>query len=167
MYGSGGSKGPTYAVNLAGDLLGNGFYYFTVSAEGDGINYTNSLFVVSDAFEYTGESAPPLPAPAGLAWEIEQGENGLQYYATWSNLHDYIDSDSFCVEVYNQSGDYVGRTIWTKADIGLFRGYKGIRLTRIVTMEASGRYRFTVQALTSRANEYSKPYAFPCAGRIL
>ena|GEM_PF-1174707 len=154
MYGSGGSKGPTYAVNLAGDLLGNGFYYFTVSAEGDGVNYTNSPFVVSDAFEYTGESAPPLPVPAGLAWEIEQGENGLQYYATWSNLHDYIDSDSFCVEVYNQSGDYVGRTIWTKADIGLFRGYKGIRLTRIVTMEASGRYRFTVQALTSRANEY-------------
>ncbi len=154
MSGSGGVNGPIYEVNLAGNLKENGLYYFTVSAEGDGVSYANSPFVVSDVFEYTGEYAPHLPTPSGLAWKAEEGSNGLQYYATWDNFDDYIDTDSFDVKVYNQAGDYVGRNIWTKADIGFERGYSGIRLTWLVTAEAEGRYRFTVKVLTSRANEY-------------
>lgn len=42
-------------------LAENGFYYFTVSAVGDGIQYADSPYAVSDVFEYTGEDAPPLP----------------------------------------------------------------------------------------------------------
>jgi hypothetical protein len=161
MYGSNGVIGSLYDVNLSGNLQGNGFYYFTVSAEGDGVNYTNSPFAVSDAFAYTGESAPFLPTPAGLRWETVKQPNGTQYYAAWGNLGDYVDADSFDVLVYNQSGDLVGINIWTKEDV-MKLGRGGIWIAPSVLNEAGGRFRFTVQCLTSRPNEYrSSPMPDP------
>ena len=40
---------------------------------GDGVQYADSPYVLSDAFEYTGEEAPILPAPTGLAWKMREG----------------------------------------------------------------------------------------------
>lgn len=61
---------PTYEVNLGSDFWENGFYYFAVSAVGDGISFSDSPYVLSDAFEYTGEDASPLPTVAGLKWKL-------------------------------------------------------------------------------------------------
>lgn len=101
----------TYAVNISSELWENGFYYFAVSADGDGVNYSDSPYVISDAFEYTGESAPTLPAPTGLQWRMFETDDGRAYYATWSNLDDYEDADSFNVTVYDKDGNYVMNNI--------------------------------------------------------
>lgn len=51
--------------------------------------------------------------------------------------------------------------IWTKADI-MEAGYGGINVRREFLAEADGKFRFTVQALTSRPNEYqSSPMPDP------
>lgn len=131
----------------------NGFYYFEVSADGDGVHFSDSPYVLSDAFEYTGEFAPPLPTPTGLAWEMVESDRGLQYYATWSNLDDYVDTGSFNVRVYNQSGDMVMNNMMTKEQINSI-GRNGIWLSSDFLMEESEAYRFTVQAQTSSPNEY-------------
>lgn len=152
-----------FEMNLASYLYENGFYYFAAAATGDGIYYADSPFVLSDAFEYTGESAPALPVPEGLEWRIYEGaeESGRYYWATWSNLDDYADTDSFNVCVYDKDGNYVMNNIWTKADV-VEAGYSGINIRREFLTEAEGRYRFTVQALTSRPNEYqSSPMPDP------
>lgn len=156
MWGTFPSIGSLYAVNIAKELQGNGFYYFTVSAEGDGVNYLNSPFVVSDAFEYTGESAPRLPNPAGLTWKSFEEPDGVHYFAICDNLDDYAATDSLNVEVYNQSGDYIGRNIGEKEKMMSYRGGEvmGIQITDNILMEAGGSYRFIIQAVTSRANEY-------------
>ncbi len=36
------------------------------------------------------------------------------YCATWSNIDDYEDKDSFNICVYDQDGNYVMNNIWTK-----------------------------------------------------
>lgn len=143
----------TCEYNLASGLGTNGFYYFSVSADGDGANYASSPYVMSDAFVYTGESAPTLPAPTGLEWKIFETDEGRQYYATFSNLDDYEDADSFNVCVYDQDGNYVMNNIWTKEMI-LYAGYSGIRVRREFLTDLNGAYRFTVEAYTSRPNEY-------------
>lgn len=143
----------TYAVNLAGELEENGFYYFAVSADGDQIRYDASPYAISDAFEYTGQSAPSLPAPEGLEWLMFETENGREYYATWSNLDDYEDDDYFNVTVYDKDGNYVMNNIWEKYYIEE-RGYNGIRINREFLSDLNGAYRFTVEAYTSRPNEY-------------
>lgn len=143
----------TYAVNLAGELWKNGFYYFAVSAVGDQINYDDSVYVLSDAFEYTGEFAPTLPAPTGLEWSMFETEDGREYYATWSNLDDYRDDDYFNVTVYDKDGNYVMNNIWEKYFIEE-RGHNGIRVRREFLSDPDGAYRFTVEAYTSRPNEY-------------
>lgn len=160
MRGNGvnGINYPTYKVNIGTDLWENGFYFFAVSAVGDGVKYADSPYVMSDAFEYTGADAPLLPTPTGLAWSVLDG--GQAHFATWSNLDDYADTDSFEVRVYNQSGVRVSTNIWTKNDI-LSTGYGGIWFDPKVFAE-SGKYRFTVQALTSRPNEFkSSPMPNP------
>lgn len=143
----------TYELNIATDLWENGFYYFAVSADGDGVNYASSPYVISDAFEYTGEDAPMLPAPTGLEWKMFETDKGRQYYATWSNLDDYEDTDNFNVCVYDKDGNYVMNNIWTKKGI-MSVGYNGIRVNREFLTDLDGAYRFTVEAYSSRPNEY-------------
>ncbi len=163
MRGNGGidTAAGTYSVNMVYDLQENGFYYFEVCAAGDGIQYADSAYVMSDAFEYTGEDAEELPVPEGLQWKMYEGETERVFYAIWSNLDDYADTDSFNVTVYDKNGDYVMNNIWTKAQI-LERGYGGIRIRQEFLTDVDGAYRFTVQALTSRPNEYrSSPMPDP------
>lgn len=141
--------------NSVTDWRGNGFYYFTVSAAGDGVNYADSPFVVSDAFMYTGEAAPPLPAPTELVWKLLEKDNSRIYYATWSNLDDYEDKDAFNVTFYDETGAYVMNNTWTKSQINQ-GGYGGIPIrTEFLKSEPGSAYRFTVQAYSSRPNEYS------------
>lgn len=155
MRGNGGidEATSTYLVNLSGELKENGFYYFAVSANGDQISYDNSPYVISDAFEYTGETAPQLPAPTGLEWLMFETDKGREYYATWNNLDDYADDDCFNVTVYDQDGNYIMNNIWEKYYI-VERGYNGIRINREFLSDLNGAYRFTVEAYTSRPNEY-------------
>lgn len=144
---------PTFDVNVSTLFLQNGFYYFSVCAEGDGVRYTDSPYVMSSkAFHYTGQSSPPLPAPAGLAWKLVDEGAGQQHFATWSNLSDYADLDSFNVRIYNQEGEQVCNNIWTKKEI-LSIGHGGIWFSS-GKFEPDGGYRFTVQVQTSRPNEY-------------
>jgi len=152
-----------FEMNFARFFEENGFYFFTVSCKGDGIQYADSPYVVSDAFEYTGESAPTLPVPTGLEWRMFESTegNGRIFLATWDNLDDYADTDSFNVCVYDKDGNYVMNNIWTKAVI-VERGTNGIQIRRQFLTEPDGAYRFTVQALTSRPNEFrSSPMPDP------
>ena len=163
MYGAGmiDEATDTYRMNMSDYLQENGFYYFEVCAAGDGIQYTDSEYVMSDAFKYTGESAPALPVPTGLQWRLTTTEEGRGYYATWNNLDDYADTDSFNVCVYDKNGNYVTNNIWTKKLV-MERGYSGIRIRPEFFTEEDGAFRFTVQAYTSRPNEYkSSPMPDP------
>lgn len=163
MSGNMAGDEPFFSVNLNPFLWENGFYYFTVCAEGDGIIYADSQYVMSDAFEYTGESAPELPVPTGLEWRTVRSreQDAWFYYATWDNLDDYADTDSFNVCVYDKAGNYVMNNIWPK-DYIVSEGYGGIRIRADVLRKAGEEYRFTVQALTSRPNEYrSSPMPDP------
>lgn len=155
MRGDGGidEETSTYLVNLSGELFEDGFYYFAVSAEGDQTNYADSPYVISDVFEYTGESAPQLPAPEGLEWAMFETPDGREYYATWTNLDDYEDDDSFNVTVYDQDGNYIMNNIWEKYYIEE-RGYNGIRVRAEFLSDPDCSYRFTVEAISSRPNAY-------------
>lgn len=151
---------PQYEQNLATQLWENGYYYFAVSAVGDTVNYADSPYVMSDAFHFTGEDAPLLPTPTGLEWKVIEDE-GQQHFATWSNLDDYADTDSFNARVYNQEGIQVMNNIWSKADI-LSIGHGGIWFEKEIFEEAGSKYRFTVQVQTSRPNEFkSSPMPNP------
>lgn len=148
--------------NFATMLERNGFYYFAISALGDGIHYADSPYVISDAFEYTGESAQPLPAPTGLEWRIVETDDTRQYYAVWDNLDDYEDEDWFNVTVYDQTGSYVMNNTWKKSSI-VEHGYGGILIrAQLLTSRSECSYRFTVQVYSSRPNEYqSSPMPDP------
>lgn len=147
-----------FELSFVTELVKNGFYYFEVCAVGDGIRYTNSPYVMSDAFEYTGEDALPLPSPTGLKWEIKQKENGWkQYFATWSNLDDYEDDDSFNVVVFDKNGNYVMNNIWTKKMI-ILDGNGGIDIRPEFLTEEGSPYRFAVQVRSSRPNEYKSSF---------
>lgn len=147
-----------YELNVGKEFQENGFYYFTVAADGDGVRFSDSSYVLSDAFEYTGEDAPRLPTPTTPTWNLIDGDEA--HFACWSNLDDYADTDSFEVRVYNQSGSRVATNIWPKKDI-LNSGYGGVWL-RPETFEEPDKYRFTVQAQTSRPNEFrSSPMPDP------
>ena len=148
---------PTFDVNFSMEFWENGFYYFAVAAEGDGVFYTDSPYVVSDAFEYRGEDAPLLPVPTGLAWSIVNTDKGWVYYATWDNLEDYEDADSFDVTVYDKNNEYVTNNIWTKEYI-MNDGYGGIRIRPEFMTQKDGAYRFTVQVQTSRPNEFKSSF---------
>lgn len=109
---------------------------------------------MSDAFEYTGEFAPSLPTPTGLKWKMVEGDEERLYFATWSNFDDYEDLDSFNVTVYDKSGEYVMNNILTKEQIKDRWQYGGMRIRKEFLSDEDGEYRFTVQAYTSRPNEY-------------
>lgn len=147
---------PFFYVNLNSSLAQNGYYYFVVYARGDGENYSDSAYAVSDVFHYTGENAPHLPEPTGLAWNMyfDQETSRLHYYAIWENLDEYEDTDSFNVTIYDKKGDYVFNNIWTKKAI-ITAGHGGILIRPQFLTKSDEEYRFTVQALTSRPNEYS------------
>lgn len=151
---SDGEEAAVYQVSLSEQFQENGFYYFAVSADGDGGQYESSPYAISDAFAYTGESAPLLQAPAGLTWKkAADGSGNIQYYAAWDNLDDYEDADSFNVRVYNADGDFAGNNIWTKEEI-VSIGQGGVWIDRKMMAQESGPYRFTVQVYSSRPNEY-------------
>ncbi len=146
-----------YQMNLSAHLSENGFYYFAAAAVGDGVQYTDSSFAVSDAFHFTGEAAPVLPEPSGLAWTELQfnkpDDPVISRYATWENLDDYADQDSFNVIVFDASGSIILNNIWSKAQITSI-GHNGIELSRLPAPEESGPYRFAVEVYSSRPNEY-------------
>lgn len=163
MQGNGGkdSNFPTYQTSVTSNMWENGFYYFAVSAVGDGIGFSDSPYVMSDAFEYTGESAPSLPTPTGLAWEVINGVEGREHYAVWSNLDGYADQDTFNVRVYDKFGALISNNKWTKEFINSI-GHGGVWFPPEIFAEAGGAYRFTVQVETSRPNEYkSSPMPHP------
>lgn len=151
------SSDPAFAVydmNFSRFLEENGFYYFAVCAAGDGKRYTDSPYVLSDAFRYTGADAPLLPAPEGLAWEIISTELGPMCYATWSNLDDYGDQDSFNVQVFDENGEFVVNNIWNKQQITSI-GCSGIQLSASCFSPGEGHaYRFAVEVGSSHPNEY-------------
>lgn len=161
MRGNGGidEENGTYLVNLSLYLEEDGYYYFAVSADGDGINYADSPYVISDAFHYTGSSAPTLPAPTGLAWRMYETDEGREYYAVWDNLDDYADDDCFNVCVYDKDGNYVMNNVWEKYYIEE-RGCGGIRIRRQFLSDLDNEYRFTVEVYSSRPNEY-KSFLMP------
>ncbi len=146
----------TIRWNVTTGFKENGVYYFTLSAVGDGIQYADSPYVVSDAFVFTGESAPPLPSPTGLRWRTYEVDDSRLYYATWDNLDDYDDNDSFNVTFYDKDGNYIMNNTWTKIDI-VDRGYGGIPIREsFMSHDSNGAYRFTVQVYSSRPNEYKE-----------
>ncbi len=149
----------TCRLNITYEVCENGFYYFAISADGDGIHYASSPYAISDAFEYTGESAPSLPAPEGLEWKMAETDKGRQYYASWANLDVYEDADTFNVWVYDKDGNYVMNNIWTKEHI-IDIGYGGIRVRSEFLSDLDNAYRFTVEVYSSRPNEYSS-YLMP------
>lgn len=154
-FGGGSRNAETMKWNITPWLEGNGFYYFTVSAVGDGVQYADSPFVVSDVFEYTGEEAPSLAVPTGLAWRTYEVDNRKLYYAVWDNLDDYDDKDCFEVRVYDQTGAYVLNNTWSKSLIEEV-GYSGINIQAEYLIPGPGnKYRFTVQVYSARPNEYS------------
>ncbi len=141
--------------NITPYLEDNGFYYFTVSARGDGIRYADSPFAVSDGFEYTGESAPPLAVPTGLAWRLHETGDSRSYCATWDNLEDYAEKDVFNVTFYDETGAYVMENTWPKSYIEEC-GLGGIYIpTEFLVSKPGAAYRFTVQVYSSLPNEYS------------
>lgn len=154
--GKGYREKETLNWNVSHEFKENGIYYFTLSAVGDGVQYTDSPYTVSDAFVYTGESAPPLPAPTGLSWKIYEEDNSRLYCATWDNLDDYDDKDSFNVTFYDKNGNYVMNNTWTKSHI-ISKGYGGILIREtFLSHEPGSAYRFTVQVYSSRPNEYKE-----------
>ena len=152
----------TQSWNLSSVLEENGFYYFSIAATGDGYQYADSPYVISDAFEYTGESAPLLPAPVGLEWKIYEIDDNKQYYALWSNLDEYEDKDTFNVTLYDETGVYVMNNTWSK-ELIREQGYGGIKISTLFLISGPDRaYRFTVQVYSSRPNEYrSSPMPDP------
>lgn len=143
------------SYNLTPVLAENGLYYFTMASVGDGIRYTDSPFVVSDVFEYTGMDAPHLPSPTGLTWALYEIDNTRKYYAIWDNIGDYEDGDWFNVTVYDNTGAYVMNNTWSKSQI-VQKGLGGISVPAEFLIAGPDKaYRFTVQAISSRPNEYS------------
>lgn len=143
-----------FDFHMSNWFKGNGFYYFTVCAQGDGIHYSDSSYVTSDLFEYTGESAPELPLPTDLAWVQRLDSNWKQiFYATWGNLDEYEDSDYFYVTVYDKDGERIMQTGWTKETI-LSKPVHGISMRAEYLNGENNKYRFVVRAVSSRPNEY-------------
>lgn len=144
---------PTYEWSFSPEFWENGYYYFAIAAVGDGVTYADSPYVVSDAFKYTGEDAPIVPAPTGLAWKMVQNESQWVFYATWDNMDDYVDKDRFNVIVHDKNNKYVTNNIWTKEYI-MSLGNGGVRIRPEFLTQEDGAYRFAVEVQSSRPNQY-------------
>lgn len=155
-FGVDGTTG-LYQNSLGQCLEENGYYYFAVSAQGDGITYADSPFAVSDAFLYTGADAPVLPAPEGLRWNVKTGSSSAEYYAAWDNLDDYADGDRFHVCFYDGDNRLFTINEWSKRDI-MAVGSGGVWLDQTMLGAQTKRVRFTVTVYTSRPNEYRSYY---------
>lgn len=142
-----------FDLNFAEEFWDNGYYYFSVCASGDGITYADSPYVLSDAFAFTGKDAPRLPTPEGLYWTMKQIGEDRYYFAAISNWEDYADQDSFNAIVYREDGEYVTNNILVKQFI-FEKEWPGVRIRPEFVNEPGQSYRFAVQVLTSRPNEY-------------
>lgn len=140
---------------LSDEFQENGFYYFAVSAAGDGIHYADSPYVSSDLFEYTGESAPLLPLPAGLAWNmVNDPDTGAKtFYGIWSNLDEYEDKDYFYLRLYDKDNNEIMCNCWSKEMI-VAKNRRGISIRSQFLSDVNNSYRFTIQVVSSRPNEY-------------
>lgn len=158
-----GSLNPNYEffpIPLSDELWDNGYYYFAVCAVGDGIQYTDSPYVISDVFQFTGASAPRLPTPTDLAWQIKEGENSREFYATF-DIEPYEDNDMFYLFIYDSQGNYVMSSYQYKTNL-LAREIHGFRIKPEFILAKDESFRFAVQVLTSRPNEYrSSPAVYP------
>lgn len=151
-----------FNVSFTEELGENGFYYFAVRASGDGVTYADSPYVLSDAFAYTGKDAPSLLAPEGLCWTAEETDDQRLYFATISNWDDYEDKDMFNAYVYDEDGEYVMNNMLTK-EFMFDRGMPGVKIRQEFVGEPGKTYRFAIQVLSSRPNEYkSSPVVEPC-----
>lgn len=142
-----------FDMSFAEEFWDNGYYYFAVCASGDGITYADSPYVLSDAFEFTGKDAPRLPAPEGLYWTMKQIGESRYYFAVISNWDDYEDGDDFNAFVYNEDGEYVMNNIASRQFM-VEKGWPGVRIRPEFVNEPGKSYRFAVQVLSSRPNEY-------------
>lgn len=153
-----------FDLNFAEEFWDNGFYYFSVCASGDGITYADSSYVLSDAFAFTGKDAPRLPAPEGLYWTMKQIGEDRYYFAAISNWEDYADQDSFNAIVYGEDREYVTNNISVKQFI-FEKGWPGVRIRPEFVNVPGKSYRFAVQVLSSRPNEYRSSLPVePCPG---
>lgn len=162
MRGNIGDR-PFFDLNLSCEFWENGYYYFAVRAVGDGITYANSPFALSDAFEYTGEAAPRLPAPKDLAWIMREDEetDTRLYFASFSNWDDYDEKDSFEAFVYDENGEYITSNIISREEMQE-RGWPGIRIRGEFVNEPGRSYRFAIQITSSRPNEFrASPEVYP------
>ena len=151
-----------FSMSFSEELWDNGFYYFAVCASGDGIVYADSPYVLSDAFSYTGEDAPSLPAPEGLYWASREADDSRLYFASFSNWDDYEEQDMFNAYVYNEDGEYIMNNILSKGDL-IEKGWPGVKIRQEFVDEPGKTYRFAIQVLSSRPNEYKSSLAVePC-----
>ncbi len=153
-----------FPLPLVDELENNGYYYFALCAVGDNIQYTDGPYGLSDVFHFTGEAASPLSIPTNLAWRIIEGEESREYYATW-DLEPYTDTDMFYVYVYGENENCIMSTCKIKADLMERRlaGKVPGAYIHAEFLSSDDSFRFAVQALTSRPNEYSSsPAVYPC-----
>lgn len=142
-----------FDMSFSEEFWDNGVYYFAVRASGDGITYADSPYVLSDAFVFTGMNAPRLPSPEGLYWTMKETDENRFYFAAISNWDDYADKDDFNAYVYSEDGEYVMNNIITKQDL-FENGWPGVRIRPEFLSEPGQSYRFAIQVLSSRPNEY-------------
>ncbi len=150
-----------FCMSFSDEFGDNGFYYFAVRASGDGETYTDSPYVLSDVFEFTGKDAPRLPAPEGLHWIAREGDESRWYFAAFTNWDDYADKDAIDTYVYNGNGEYVMNSMVHKSFL-IDSEWPGMRIRQEFVGEPGETYRFAIQAHTSRPNEYrSSPVVTP------
>lgn len=142
-----------FKMNFAEEFWDNGYYYYAVRASGDGVTYADSPYVLSDAFLYKGKDAPRLKTPEGLYWTLKETEEERFYFAVISNWDDYEEGDEFNAVVYTEDGEYVTNNIVSKQFMAE-KGWPGVRIRPEFVSEPGKSYRFAVQVLTSRPNEY-------------
>lgn len=151
-----------FNVSFTEELGENGFYYFAVRASGDGVTYADSSYALSDVFSYTGKDAPSLPAPKGLYWISRETDDQRLYFASLSNWDDYEDKDMFNACVYDENGEYIMNNILSK-EFMFDKGWPGVKIRQEFVGEPGKTYRFAIQVLSSRPNEYkSTPAVEPC-----
>lgn len=151
-----------FCTSFAEEFWENGFYYFAVRASGDGTTYSDSTYVLSDAFEFTGMNAPQLPAPEGLCWTAKERSESRWYFGAFTNWDDYADKDAIDIYVYDEDGEYVMNTMVYKKFL-VDHEWPGVRIKQEFVDEPGKTYRFAIQVHSSRPNEYrSSPSVTPC-----
>lgn len=84
--------------------------------------------------------------------------------ASLSNWDDYEDKDMFNACVYDEDGEYVMNNILSK-EFMFDKGWPGVRIRQEFVGEQGKTYRFAIQVLSSRPNEYkSTPAVDPYPG---